>query len=54
VLSAATRQLTLSQLEAQLKDRGPWKNSLPRIVATLEALGKAQREVDGTMERWRA
>jgi hypothetical protein len=34
--------------------RGPWKNSLPRILATLEALGKAQREADGEAVRWRA
>jgi hypothetical protein len=50
VLSAATSPLTLAQLEQHFKGRGPWKNSLPRILATLEALGKAQ--TDGAS--WRA
>jgi hypothetical protein len=54
VLSAATSALTLPQLEAHFKGRGPWKNSLPRILETLEALGKAQREADGEAVRWRA
>jgi hypothetical protein len=50
VLSAATSPLTLAQLEQHFKGRGPWKNSLPRILATLEALGKAR--TDGAS--WRA
>ncbi len=54
VLSTTASPLTLPQLEAHFKGRGPWKNSLPRILATLEALGKAQREADGATERWRA
>jgi hypothetical protein len=54
VLSTASSPLTLPQLEAHFKGRGPWKNSLPRILATLEALGKAQREAVGTTEHWRA
>jgi hypothetical protein len=54
VLSLAATALTLPQLEAKFKGRGPWKNSLPRILETLEALGKAQREAVGAMEHWRA
>jgi hypothetical protein len=54
VLSAATTALTLPQLEAHFKGRGPWKSSLPRILATLEALGKAHSEADGAAECWRA
>jgi hypothetical protein len=54
VLSLAASPLTASQVEAHFKGRGPWKNSLPRILATLEALGKAQREADDAAERWRA
>jgi hypothetical protein len=54
VLSLAATALTLPQLEAHFKGRGPWKNSLPRILATLEALGKAQRDGDSATERWRA
>jgi hypothetical protein len=34
--------LGLPEIEAQFKGRGPWKNSLPHILETLEALGKAQ------------
>jgi hypothetical protein len=54
VLTAAASVLTLPQLEAHFKGRGPWRNSLPRILETLEALGKAQREADGAAQRWRA
>lgn len=42
VLSSAPSALTLPEIEAQFKGRGPWKNSLPRILATLEALDKVQ------------
>ncbi len=44
VLTMATSPLTLSNIEAHFKGRGPWKNSLPRILETLEALGKAQTD----------
>jgi hypothetical protein len=50
VLASAPSPLTLPQLEAHFKGRGPWKNSLPRILQTLEALGKAQSDGAG----WRA
>jgi hypothetical protein len=50
VLASAPRALTLPQLEAHFKGRGPWKNSLPRILQTLEALGKAQSDGAG----WRS
>jgi hypothetical protein len=50
VLASAPSPLTLPQLEAHFKGRGPWKNSLPRILATLEALGKAQSDGAG----WRS
>jgi hypothetical protein len=54
VLTAAASALTLPQLEAQFKGRGPWKNSLPRILATLEALGKAQRDGADAVQSWRS
>lgn len=50
VLSSAGAALPLSALEARFKGRGPWKKSLPRILETLEALGRARRDDGG----WRA
>lgn len=46
VLSAATAPLALEALESHFKGRGPWKKSLPRILETLEALGRAKQERD--------
>ena len=43
LLASATTALPLSALEASFKGRGPWKKSLPRILETLEALGRARR-----------
>jgi hypothetical protein len=54
VLTTATSPLALSDIEAHFKGRGPWKNSLPRILATLEALGKAQSDGTGAALSWRA
>jgi hypothetical protein len=50
VLQSAPQALSLPEIEAHFKGRGPWKNSLPRILETLEALGKAQTHG----ARWRA
>jgi hypothetical protein len=50
VLTSATSPLTLANIEAHFKGRGAWKNSLPRILATLEAVGKAQSDGAG----WRS
>jgi hypothetical protein len=50
VLQAAPQALTLPEIEAHFKGRGAWKSSLPRILDTLQALGKAQS--DG--KAWRA
>lgn len=46
VLAGAAGALTLPALEGCFKGRGPWKKSLPRILQTLEALGRARREGD--------
>jgi len=54
--SAAGTPLPLAALEARFKGRGPWKKSLPRILDTLEALGRAQRVRPGhgaAEEAWR-
>ncbi len=47
VLAQAGAALPLAAIEARFKGRGPWKKSLPRILETLEALGRARREGDG-------
>ncbi len=43
LLASANTALPLPALEASFKGRGPWKKSLPRILETLEALGRARR-----------
>ena len=43
VLSTAPQAMPLSALEASFKGKGPWKKGLPRILETLEALGRARR-----------
>jgi hypothetical protein len=50
LLSASPAPLPLPVIEASFKGKGPWKKGLPRILDTLEALGRA-RQVD---EGWRA
>ena len=50
LLASATTALTLPHIEAHFKSKGPWKKGLPRILETLEALGRARREAYG----WRA
>ena len=44
VLAASPAAMPLAAIEARFKGRGPWKKSLPRILETLEALGRARRE----------
>ena len=46
-LSTPGAALSLADLEASFKGQGPWKKGLPRILETLEALGRARREGDG-------
>ncbi|MBC7380057.1 MAG: hypothetical protein H7346_21825 [Burkholderiaceae bacterium] len=36
--------LSVADIEARFKGRGPWKRSLPRILETLEAFRRARRE----------
>ncbi len=46
LLAASPVPLPLPAIEAAFKGKGPWKKGLPRILDTLEALGRAQ-QVDG-------
>jgi hypothetical protein len=43
----------ISAIESRFKGRGPWKKSLPRILETLEALGRAERLATPAGECWR-
>jgi hypothetical protein len=46
-LAASPAPLPLPAIEAGFKGKGPWKKGLPRILDTLEALGRARREGAG-------
>jgi len=54
VLASAGAALTLAELAAHFSSRGAWKKSLPRILDTLEALGRAQQTAVNGEVRWRA
>lgn len=47
LLSASPAPLPLLAIEAAFKGKGPWKKGLPRILDTLEALGRARQEGGG-------
>jgi hypothetical protein len=47
LLTASPAPLPLPSIEAGFKGKGPWKKGLPRILDTLEALGRARREGAG-------
>jgi hypothetical protein len=47
LLAASPAPLPLPAIEAGFKGKGPWKKGLPRILDTLEALGRARREGAG-------
>lgn len=50
VLGCSPVPLSLAHIEARFKGRGPWKKSLPTLLQTLEALGRAQQvEVNGAV-----
>ena len=53
MLSASPRALGLSDLEQRFSARGRWRDRLPTIVDTLEALGRVRR-VEGPQARWQS
>ena len=53
VLAASPVPLSLSAIEAHFKGRGPWKKSLPTLLQTLEALGRAQCVQHQGASAWR-
>ncbi len=50
LLSSSPSPLAPSAIEAAFKGKGPWKKGLPRILETLEALGRARHVAGG----WRS
>ena len=54
VLTTATAAMPLAALEASFKGKGPWKKGLPRILETLEALGRARRVEAAGGALWQA
>lgn len=46
LLSASPAPLVLASIEGAFKGKGPWKKGLPRILDTLEAVGRA-RQIEG-------
>lgn len=54
LLASASAALSLADIEASFKGKGPWKKGLPRILETLAALGRARREETRGIEGWRA
>mgnify|MGYP001001539017 CR=1 FL=1 len=53
VLAASPAPLTLPAIESRFKGRGPWKKSLPTLLQTLEALGRAQAVATDGEVAWR-
>lgn len=51
MLAASPRALALADVEARFTSRGRWRDRLPTILDTLEALGRARRAA-GTEARW--
>ncbi len=53
LLSQSPTPLTMPELEARFKGRGPWKKGLPTLLQTLEALGRAQAHATAQGTAWR-
>lgn len=52
-LATSPVPLSLPAIEARFKGRGPWKKSLPTLLQTLEALGRAQAVATDGEVAWR-
>ncbi len=51
-LSASPAALSQADIEARFQARGRWRDRLPTILATLEALGRVRPVAQGGLERW--
>jgi len=54
VMGTALRPLTLDELAAHFTARGRWRDRLPTIVETLEAIGRARRTGQAETPAWAA
>lgn len=54
LLAASPQPLALADLEARFQARGRWRERLPTIVDTLEAIGRARRIGDTASPAWAA
>ena len=54
VLTSSPVPLSLPDIEARFKGRGPWKKSLPTLLQTLEALGRAYAVPGTSAPMWRS
>ena len=54
LLASTAAALPVAAIETSFKGKGGWKKGLPRILDTLEALGRARREGDSLNQVWRA
>ena len=54
LLSASPSALTLADIEARFKGRGAWKKTLPTLLQTLAALGRAHPQEHPEGPAWRA
>ena len=54
LLAASPGALTLAEIEARFKGRGPWKKGLPMLLQTLAALGRAQAQEHPEGTAWRS
>jgi hypothetical protein len=53
LLASSPAPLPLAAIEASFKGKGPWKKGLPRLLETLEALGRARRVDSAGGSGWR-
>lgn len=54
LLASSAVALMLAQIEAHFTGRGAWKKTLPTLLQTLQALGRAQQTEQRGHVAWRA
>jgi hypothetical protein len=51
-LATSPAALSQADIEARFQARGRWRERLPTVLATLEALGRVRPVAQGGLERW--